>query len=244
METAVILQARLDSRRLAGKALLPLAGKPVVQRVMEALKAVHADEYVLACPEEPPLFIHGIPGRSTSEKEFASLAEACGFRLITGSKDDVLARYCSAIRAIGFDTKPDARIIRATGDNPFVFADAANAINAEAAARNVDYAAYTGLPYGTGVESVAVRALLRSETEAKTAYEREHVCPYIYGHPELFTLYRPAAPAIWHKPELRLTIDTQPDYEKALEYAGRLKRFWDEGMNGGEVIAAVLPTAV
>jgi spore coat polysaccharide biosynthesis protein SpsF len=106
-------------------------------------------------------------------------------------------------------------VIRATGDNPFVFADAAEAINAEAAGLDADYAAYSGLPYGAGVESVAAEALLRAGEEAAGLFDREHVCPYLYNHPECFLLHRPLAPPRWRRPFLRLTVDTEEDYRRA-----------------------------
>jgi len=197
--TAVVLQARIDSSRLPGKALLPLGGKPVVLCVMEALSRVPSDVRILACTED-------------SYNDFLPLAEKAGFEIFSGSKDDVLDRYCKVIQKFQVD-----RVIRATGDNPFVFADAAFSVNNEAAALTADYAGYTGLPYGAGVESVSAEALLRAAKEAEHPYEREHVCPYLYNHPEIFKIHRPAAPVQWNCPNIRLTIDTQEDYDRAKE---------------------------
>ena len=195
--SAVVLQARLDSSRLPGKALLPLGGRPLIFRVMEALRQVRADAWILASPED-------------CAPSFGPLAEEAGFSFLAGPKEDVLGRYCLAIRRFGLD-----RVIRATGDNPFVFADAADAINAEAAALDADYAAYSGLPHGAGVESIAAPALLRAGEEAVALSEREHVCPYLYNHPERFLLHRPLAPPRWRKPSLRVTVDTGEDYRRA-----------------------------
>ncbi|MDR2759774.1 MAG: spore coat protein [Spirochaetaceae bacterium] len=195
--TALVLQARLDSSRLYRKALLPLDGRPLISLVMKALKTVPCDLHILACPED-------------SFREFRCLAEAEGFEPVSGPKEDVLGRYAQVIRCF----TPE-RIIRATGDNPFVFADAAAAINQEGTELKADYAGYSGLPYGAGVESVSAEALLRAEREAAARTEREHVCPYLYGHPELFLLHRPLAPLIWRDPSLRLTVDTPEDYQQA-----------------------------
>ncbi|MDR0442285.1 MAG: NTP transferase domain-containing protein [Treponema sp.] len=206
--TAIVLQARLDSQRLPGKSLLLLDGKPLVFRIMEALNLISADARILACPDDSVL-------------SFAPLAEEAGFQIISGPKEDVLARYCLAVRR--FSIK---RVIRATADNPFVFTDAAAAINAEAAALNADYAGYSGLPVGAGVESVSAAALLRAETEAASAFEREHVCPYLYAHGELFRLHRPLAPLRWqdrNSVPIRLTVDTQEDYDRAKELYAALK---------------------
>ena len=48
--TALVLQARIDSSRLPGKSLLPLNGKHLIFRVMEALGVLSVDAKVLACP--------------------------------------------------------------------------------------------------------------------------------------------------------------------------------------------------
>ena len=195
--TALILQARLDSTRLIGKCMLPLGGRALIFRAMEALSNVNCDVKVLACPED-------------CIEPFGPLVEEVGFELVPGPKEDVLERYCVAIRRFNAD-----RIIRATGDNPFVFGDAAETLNEEAAALGADYSGYSGLPYGAGVESVNSEALLRAEREAQSSYERENVCPYLYGHPELFRLHRPFAPRIWQGTTMRVTVDTEEDYKRA-----------------------------
>jgi spore coat polysaccharide biosynthesis protein SpsF len=177
--------------------MLPLGGKPLIFRVMEALKHIHADLFVLACAED-------------SYQTFEPLAKDAGFEILAGSKNDVLARYCDVIRKYN----PD-RIIRATGDNPFVFSDAANCLNEHAINLHADYAGYAFIPYGAGIESVKAEALLKAEREAKIPYEREHVCPYLYNHPELFSLHRPLPPLHWQHPEVAISVDTQNDYEKA-----------------------------
>jgi spore coat polysaccharide biosynthesis protein SpsF len=195
--TALILQARLDSSRLPRKAMLPLGGNPLIFRVMETLKHIHADVYILACPED-------------SCKTFEPLANEAGFEILAGSKNDVLERYCDAIRKY----KPD-RIIRATGDNPFAFSDAANRLHEEAINLHADYAGYSFIPYGAGIESVNAEALLKAEREAELPMEREHVCPYLYNHPEIFSLHRLLPPLEWQHPEVKISVDTQEDYDKA-----------------------------
>jgi spore coat polysaccharide biosynthesis protein SpsF len=219
--TAVVLQARLDSTRLPGKSLLPLGEKPLVLAVMEALKGVPADVYILACAEDC-----AVP--------FRPLAGEAGFTLFPGPKDDVLARYCLAVRQFNI-----GRVIRATGDNPFVFADAAAAINGEAAARNAAYAAYRDLPLGAGVESVDAGALLRAEAGALSPYDREHVCPCLYGRPEEFSLHRPQAPRRWRGSHIRLTVDTAEDYGRAQRLYAALSRHEDpRARNRGETVIA------
>ena len=200
--TGVVLQARLDSSRLPGKALLSLGGEPLVTLVMRALKTVSCDCHILACPED-------------SAHAFSPLAARAGFALVEGSEEDVLSRYCAAIRRFRLD-----RVIRATGDNPFVFADAAMSLNHEAG--DADYGAYAGLPHGAGVEVIAASALIKAEAAAESPGEREHVCPYLYGNPDRFLLHRPLAPRKWRGPSLRITIDTHEDYQRAVLLYGEI----------------------
>jgi spore coat polysaccharide biosynthesis protein SpsF len=218
--SGVILQARLSSTRLPGKALMELCGERLLYRVMEALNRVDAALRVLACPD-------------SCLAAFGPLAERAGFEISGGPEEDVLARYCMAARRFGID-----RVIRATGDNPFVFARAAAAINAEAEELDADYAAYAGLPYGAGVESVKSEALFRAEREAPDGPAREHVCPYIYGRPELFTLHRPLAPREWRGQNMRLTVDTAADFSRAEALCGTLFRSAGNPYAEAEIIRA------
>ena len=196
---AVILQARINSTRLPGKALMDLDGKPLLVRVMESLAGIRADRYILAC--DP-----------ASEPPFAPLANACGYDLFVGDPDDVLDRYCSAIRTY----RPDI-VVRATGDNPFVFADAAQAALERFSAQENDGASYfgfDGLPYGSGVEILNARDLLDAAERTRDAFDREHVGPALYNHQDRYRCIREPAPAPWRHPAIRLTVDTREDYDR------------------------------
>jgi spore coat polysaccharide biosynthesis protein SpsF len=199
-------------------------------RVMEALNAVPCDLRILACPED-------------CEIPFKAPARRGGFELFAGDKEDVLARFCAALdRFFPSGEIPGLRLIRATGDNPFVFADAASAIHEEALALGADYAGFSGLPTGAGVEALSASALLAAEKEAR-GDEREHVCPFLYKHPERFYLHRPLAPPEWRGgiPPLSLTVDTREDYDRALVLYDALERADGGGYSGrysgGEIIA-------
>jgi spore coat polysaccharide biosynthesis protein SpsF len=220
--TAIILQARMDSRRLPGKSLLPLKGKALVFRVMEALNHVQADIRVLACPDD-------------CAGDFAPLAEEARFELFLGPKDDVLSRYCMAIRHYKADL-----VIRATGDNPFVFADAANALVPDAAELQADYAVYWGIPHGSGVEILDSEALLRAGRESVSPIEREHVSPYLYHHSEIFKVHRPLAPRIWQGNYLRVTVDNAHDFNRAeILYEGLDREAQGDDRYQGEQIIKV-----
>jgi spore coat polysaccharide biosynthesis protein SpsF len=88
------------------------------------------------------------------------------------------------------------------------------------------------------VESVNAEALLRAEREASSPFEREHVCPYLYNHPEVFRLHRPLAPIRWQGPKLRVTVDTPEDYKRAEQLYKVLAALPPAERNRGESIIA------
>jgi spore coat polysaccharide biosynthesis protein SpsF len=202
--TAIVLQARMGSTRLAGKALLPLGGTTLVEQAMSRLALVEADARVLATDE-------------ASAEALSQAARRSGFEFLVGPAEDVLGRYCLAIRRYGADL-----VVRATGDNPLVSHELASMLLARRAFRPSDYSGYQGMPTGMGVEVVAAEALLRAEAEAASPKEREHVCPYLYGHPELFRVDRSEAPSEYLLPGSSVTVDRREDYEAVLRIYGAL----------------------
>jgi spore coat polysaccharide biosynthesis protein SpsF len=198
--TAIFLQVRLDSSRLPRKALADLGGKPVVVRCFEALDAVTADRKVLVTE----------PG---SHGELEPWARSSGWQTFVGNKDDVLDRFVQGARAFGVDT-----IIRATGDNPLVSARLANLLALRHSDRSSDYSGFLGGPVGSGVEILRVSALERAWASGPDPYEREHVSPFLYRRPEVFSVDRPEVPGACRAPEARITLDTPEDlaYLRAL----------------------------
>ena len=200
--TILAVQCRLSSSRLPGKALLPLGGKTVLDWTLSAMRKVPADAYYVA----------------TDESSYQALLPFCernGFRAFKGPLDDVLERYCLLVEETGADA-----VIRATADNPFLFYEAAAELSEQYKRRSetsrCDYITFTGLPHGSGVEMFSARSLLEARRLSSSPYDREHVGPALYNHPESFRSVMLPAPAQWSRPECRTTIDTPADYRRAL----------------------------
>jgi spore coat polysaccharide biosynthesis protein SpsF len=192
-ETALFMQARLDSARLPQKALLPLAGRPSLEVAMQGLYGA-ADRHVLLTTEE-------------CRTAFEPLARRQRYDIFSGSKEDVLRRFADAARHY----RPEW-VIRATGDNTLVGVALAAGLLDLCRRKQADYARFLETPHGSGVEIIRTEALYRAEHEARTPFEREHVCPYIYNNPDRFRVFLPVAPARWRFPALRTTLDTEKDY--------------------------------
>ncbi|WP_439647458.1 methyltransferase domain-containing protein [Brucepastera parasyntrophica] len=115
-------------------------------------------------------------------------------------------------------------VVRATGDNPYVFADAAQAAllrftELRDTRPAPDYFAYSGLPHGSGVEIISAARLLEASALTDSLYDHEHVAPALYLYPERYNCVREEAPLQWFYPDIRTTIDTRTDYEQAKEVA-------------------------
>ncbi len=218
----VIAQCRLSSTRLPGKALLPLGDKCVLDWILEAMKKVKADDYWLAVDHE-------------SKAALAPHAEKHGWKVFAGSLEDVLERFCGAIRESGADV-----VVRATADNPFLFYDAANEMIEEYFRREksspVDYLTYSGLPHGSGVEMFNAHSLLRAAELTFSPYDHEHVGPSLYLHTDRFQCAFVKAPEKYTHPDMRTTIDTPEDYRHAMNVVLSLSQKGAQGPYSTEQI--------
>ncbi len=209
---AVVVQARLNSSRLPRKALMELGGKTILEHTLEMMRQIPAERYILACDE-------------SSEEEFSPIAAKLRYTLISGSETDVLGRFCTVIRRFEASLRPIQLIIRATADNPFLFAEAALAsLRRFFELDEPDYFTFTGLPHGSGVEIIKARSLLAAASKTNSDYDHEHVGPALYRHPDSFICIREAAPQQWYLPEIRTTIDTQEDYDRSVFIMHYLKK--------------------
>jgi len=167
----------------------------MVQIVMERLRKISADLYVLVTDRE-------------GKQRFAPLAEKVGFHVFEGSKEDVLGRFCRAIETF----KPNT-VVRATGDNPLVSWELAQRILADHVRLSPDYSALQGMPLGLGVEVVEASVLLKAEKETDDPYDHEHVTPYLYRNPHKFYLHRPLVD-LEYRGRCRVTVDTEADFRR------------------------------
>ena len=197
----ILLQARLASTRLPGKALELIEGRPLLEHCLRRLERAGVARVVLATTW------------LDEDSVLCDLATRLGIAVYRGSETDVLGRMAGAARA--FDLDP---VIRATGDNPAVDIDAAGRVLSALNGLHADYVCEDGLPHGAAVEAVTRDALLRAAREARDPDDREHVTTWVKRRSDLWNLAFPAAPVPLRRPDLRLTVDTPADlaYVRAL----------------------------
>lgn len=198
MKTVIIVQARMTSTRLPGKVLLPLAGEPMLTRLLERLLRVRgADGIVIA---------------TTVNTSDDPIAELCAQQCIPchrGSELDVLSRYADAARLHRADV-----VVRITADCPLIDPTLIDQVIATFTEGDSDYVSNMlppTWPYGMAVEVFSAAALAQAHAEATQAAEREHVTPFIYWRPERYRL-RNLASAV-DLSHHRWTVDTPEDYE-------------------------------
>lgn len=191
----------MGSTRLPCKVLKSLAGKPMIQWIIERLQACQkADILILAT------------SALEQDQPLADLAEKLGINVFRGSESDVLDRYYQCALEYHLDN-----IIRATGDNPFVDPEECDRLVAFCFSRQLDYATVStdfddGYPLGVGVEIFSFSALEKSWQEGHAPHHREHVNEYILENPALFKQAKMSAPSEKFAPELSLTVDTPEQF--------------------------------
>ena len=198
MTTLIIVQARMTSTRLPGKVLLPLAGEPMLTRLVERLRRVQrADGIVIATTT------------NATDDPIAALCSQLGMPCHRGSEHDVLSRYADAARLHGADT-----VVRITSDCPLIDPALIDQVIAAYEEGDSDYVSNMlppTWPYGMAVEVFSAAALAQAHAEATQAAEREHVTPFLYWHPERYRLRNVASPV--DLSQHRWTVDTPEDYE-------------------------------
>ena len=193
-EAVVLLQARMDSKRLPGKVLAPIGGVPVLTHCLSRLVESGVGRVWLAT--------------TTAAQDDALVEEAArvGVAAIRGSRLDVLSRFAEAVRQMR-----GLFVVRATADNPAVDIEAARR-TLDALYRSAgDYCSERGLPVGGAVEAMRTKVLLDAAARATTNADREHVTAYIRRERSRYRIVEPEAPRAVRRPDLRLTIDTAAD---------------------------------
>jgi spore coat polysaccharide biosynthesis protein SpsF len=199
-----IVQARQSSSRLPGKVLLPLAGRPVLERIVDLLKlAKSVAEVAVATSTE------------ASDDVVFDVASRIGVRCVRGPLEDVLTRTLVAVRATGADA-----VVRMPGDKPLLVPSQVDAVVEHHLARNADYTTNMGPRWphdatsviGHEVEVASASALERAEREATEPGDRAHVMPYLYRAGHGFRVERVSVPDELAPLSPRLTLDTAEDY--------------------------------
>lgn len=211
----ILVQARMDSSRLPGKVLAPLAGKPMLAYVLDR---------VLRCKPRLPVAVC-----TSSRRCDDPIAHFCAARAVDcyrGSHDNVAARCLRAAEHFGFDA-----FVRVCGDSPLIdprLIDRAVEIFASRRYDLVTNGLDRSFPAGQTVEVIDLEAFDRGFMRMYSREHFEHVTRYFYERADLFRIFnfttdRDAA-------HVKLAVDTPSDLERIEELVASLDRpHWQFG---------------
>lgn len=196
----IIIQARMGSGRLPGKVLKMIGDKPLLGHIIFRLEKLKNPAKVVVATSREDI--------DDQIEEFCMKHEVTCFR---GSESNVLERYYLCAVKYGFD-----EIVRLTADNPFVDIEELDHLIGCFRLGVADYAhSLSSLPYGVGAEIFTYKALEKDFRESSMPHHYEHVNEYIWENPDKFKIVILPVEGEKERPDIRLTVDTQEDYEKA-----------------------------
>lgn len=194
----------MGSRRLPGKVLIEVEGKPLLHRLCDRMKLCRlADEVIVA---------------TSAEREDDAIAGACarwGVPVFRGPAQDLTSRLLGAARIYELDA-----VVRVTGDNPLTDPGGIDDLITEFFEINnpkeneptiVHNMHRNGYPYGMGAEVVSRSLLEVCDGQLCCPVEREHFAQFVKEHADQFKCRRVDAPAHLLRPQYFLTVDYSED---------------------------------
>ncbi len=198
----------MGSTRLPGKSMMPLAGEPLVYRILERLKKVrNIDILILAIPDTP---------ENDTLEELARRMEVTCFR---GSENDLLDRYYQAAKNFNLEivmripadnVAPEAteieKIVDFYRENNFNFCS------------NLSQVFHSGYPDGIGAEIFSFKDLEDFWKFQKDPAKREHIHLNFFNY-ELQQENRRMSvgtlecPLEYRRPDIILDVNTPEQYE-------------------------------
>lgn len=225
MTAAVVVFARLDSRRLPGKALKMIAGKTLIDRVLDRATATPGSPLVIVATSDRPL-----------DDPIADHVENRGVAVFRGAAEDVAGRALACAERHGLD-----RFARISGDSPFIVPALIDACLKRSRAGDAELVTNVfprSYPVGVSAEAITTAAMRRIVSETDDPADREHVTRYVYNNPDRFRIENVALPDDRYA-GLSLAVDTAADHARAcwifeahgddldLETAAAAARAWE-----------------
>lgn len=177
MKTLVVVQARLGSRRLPGKVLMPLAGRPLLERLLERVRAARF-----------PFELCVATSTAVEDEPIRRLCQRISVPVVSDHPTDLLQRHLAAGRAFGADV-----IAKIPSDCPLIDPAVVERVLGFYERRSNELDFVTNLhpptwPDGNDVEVMPMWLLELAGVEATQQHEREHTTPFIWDRPERFRI--------------------------------------------------------
>lgn len=226
---AFLIQARLGSTRLPQKMIRPFYKGLSIFEIL-VIKIQESFPHI-------PIIIATSTNHENDVLEKMALLKEC--RVFRGEENNVLNRFCEAAKANKID-----KIIRICADNPFLDVNELKHLIDYSANKKADYVSFNiaGLPsikthFGFWAEYVSLRALEKVQVRTNDPFFREHVTNFIYENPSEFEIaFITPNSKIKKQNDIRMTIDTQKDFELLSEIFAILYAKFDLNFGIDEII--------
>ena len=213
----------MRSQRLPGKVLRDLAGRPLLQYIVERLQRCRALAAVVVATST-----------DTSDDPVAAFCAARDVICHRGPLEDVAGRFVEIVRAHNFEA-----FVRVSGDSPLLdpgLVDHGTSLfdNTVDLVTNVQPRTF---PPGQSVEVVRSEALVHAYERMVEPDDREHVTRLFYREPGSYRIrsFEAAQPY----GALKLSVDTEGDLEAVAALLGRMERpHWEYGLDEIALLAA------
>lgn len=195
---AAVLQARVSSKRLPGKVIKPILGRPMISFQIERVKrSKRIEKLILATSEEG------------ADDPIVGLGQLENIEVYRGSLNDVLDRFYKSVKEFS-----PAYVVRLTGDCPLVEPELIDSIIAHCIDGDFDYctnALQPTFPDGLDVEVFRFSCLYEAWKEARLPSEREHVTLFMHSRPDRYKIghYKQSD----DMSKYRWTVDEPEDFE-------------------------------
>ena len=148
MRVGGLIQVRLSSERLPGKAIAEIEGRPAIAHLIDRLVAsgAVARDGVVVCTTTEPV-----------DDPLVDVVQAAGAQVFRGSRDDIVDRIAGAAREHGFDA-----VVQADGDD--ICADPsymARNLERLLSDESIDIVLNRGLPLGLASKAIRASAIER-----------------------------------------------------------------------------------
>ena len=206
----LIIQARMGSKRLPGKSMMDLAGKPLLGRILERVKrCTKLNDIVLAIPE------------SSDNLILKELGEAYNIKVFLGSENNLLERYYQAALWSNAEIVGRLPADNATPEPSEIdrIIDFHLSLNTRGFSSNLSQINNSEYPDGIGAEMFNFSLLEEARLRHKDSSLLEHVHLNFFDYSssqavdvQWCPVYTIKCPEGFRRPDLILDVNTLPQY--------------------------------
>ena len=201
MYDGLIIFARMSSRRLPGKSLIDIEGRPLLGRVLDRSRRVKQVKEIIVATSVKP-----------DDDAIESFAREEGVAIYRGALENVAERALECADTFGLD-----RFARVCGDRPFFDPSIVDLLFKTQEENGLDLAtnvAEKTFPAGVTAEIITTEALRKVVSVIETSHDLEHVTSYFYRHPEKFNIANLKAENPADR-DISLVVDNEADLNRA-----------------------------